>query len=1170
LKLRWFTPNNPLELIMFLRFVFCLLAFFGFLALVWFVGPIVSIGEHKPLEGLWSRVVLSGLMAVLIFSPLGWRWWTVRKAEQALKVGLTRQDERSRVQSAKLQDIFTEAVNTLKKHQSRKVWYQSKPGLYELPWYVMIGPPGSGKTTALKNAGLRFPLQSQLGKESIQGVGGTRNCEWWFTDQAVLIDTAGRFTTQDSDQTTDAAAWHSFLGLLKRHRPKQPVNGVLLTLSIHELLDSLAQRKETARKIALRLQEMIRTLGMCPPVYVLVTKLDLLQGFKETFGRLSEQERAQAWGVNFEHPNSLDTTLKETLPQALGDMIAHLSDQLNARLGREELEHRRVRLFEFPLAFAQLKPAIEVLLREAFQSGSAFEKPVMLRGLYFSSGTQDGTVFDRILSGMGTGGPELNAMGPGSGKGFFIQTLLSQVVFAEQHLAAYVKRKAVLSQVIYIGGLCCAFLVAGLLLTGWWISHGNNSNAVAQTLQRSNAMKVQAAALPTEAQASLQPLFQALSSLQDVAQTSPDEFTHHLGLNQDVKLQQGEQLAYRRALSEALMPHVAKRLEDRLRASLNQDMELAYESLKAYVMIHSPQHFDAKALASWVVFDWEQNVFSAYDPGLKARAVHHMETAIALGAPSQLPAIDSELLSTARLAIGAQSLEQRLYKRMLRFFKPGSVPDFNLIQTVGVSTAAVFTRPSGKSLNQGVDAFFTRQAYVGHFLPNLPAEAARLNTEAHWVMGNTDASKAGETPALLRRTRQLYIEDYIATWDRYLKDVEIQRPAQFDQAVDLARVLASPQSPLKNFLESVSANTRLAGQLTQAASQAESVANQKASQTLSPNAALLAGSDFKPVDIEVPIEQQVDDHFSDINDLFAGNPAGYAQVSSLLNDLYAQLAAVASAKKSKTAPPPPAAMDALQVGAGLLPEPVRAIVGQLAGQGSMQGRAAERANLSADLRPLQEVCQRTVANRYPIHAGSGLDVLTDDFARFFGPTGLMDQFFSSRLASVVDTGSGNWTLKPLSDGSQGTSNPSLIQFQRAARIRDVFFSGNRPAPGFEVEMRLVGASNPDDVFYLENNGDLKMFSRQFQPIHRIQWGGQSPSATLRVRASEGPYKTYSGPWALFRLFDASQIQNTERPEKFKAKFILDGKQFDFEVLANSAFNPLRLNELRQFRCPGNL
>ena len=211
-----------------------------------------------------------------------------------------------------------------------------------------------------------------------------------------------------------------------------------------------------------------------------------------------------------------------------------------------------------------------------------------------------------------------------------------------------------------------------------------------------------------------------------------------------------------------------------------------------------------------------------------------------------------------------------------------------------------------------------------------------------------------------------------------------------------------------------------------------------------------------------------------------------------------------------------------------------------------------------------------MTNRYPIHPGSGLDVLTDDFARFFGPSGLMDQFFTSRLASVVDTGGASWTLKPLSDGTAPQANPSLIQFQRAARIRDVFFQGNKPTASFDVEMRLISASNPGDVFYLETNGDLKMFSKQFQPTHRIQWGGQSPSTTLRVRASEGNHKTYNGPWALFRLFDAAQIQNTERPEKFKATFNLEGKQFEFEVLANSAFNPLRLSELRQFRCPGNL
>lgn len=1162
---------------MLLRFVLSLLAFIGFLALIWLVGPIVSIGDSQPFASTWIRSTLSALIFAMVFGPLTWRWWKVRQAEHALKAGLTRQDEQSQVQAAKLHDIFNQAVDTLKQHQARKAWYLSKPGLYELPWYVIIGPPGSGKTTALKNAGLRFPLQDPLGQESVKGVGGTRNCDWWFTDRAVLIDTAGRFTTQDSDQNTDAAGWNSFLGLLKKHRPKQPVNGVLLTLSIQELLDVEARRKETAAKIALRLQEMIRALGMCPPVYVLVTKLDLLSGFKETFGRLSEAERATAWGVNFEHPNNLANTLGKDLPKALGEMVDKLSVQLNARLEREEQAHKCTHLFEFPLAVAQLKPAIEGMLGMAFQSDSPFEKQVTLRGVYLTSGTQDGNVFDRISSAMAGIAPEgTSAKGPG--KSFFIRDVLSQVVFAEQHLAAYVKKKALLEQVVYFSTIAATVIGFTSLSLGWWISHDNNSAAIAQTVERSTALAAQTDNLPTEAQAPLQELFKALDELRAVAQQSPDTPGFKLGLNQDDKLQQAEQIAYRNALANALMPRVAKRLEDRLRDALNQDMELAYESLKAYVMVHTPEHFDAQALSTWVVYDWQQNVFAAYEPDLRDSASAHLEAAIQLGVPDTLAPKDQELIDTARQIIGAKALDERLYKRMVRFFKPEAGADFNLIKTVGVSAAGIFNRPSGQSLNQGVDALYTRQGYVSYFLAKLPVEANRLREESSWVMGETSADQPSasnndsepDSKALLHKARELYIRDYIRTWDTYLKDVQIQRPAQFDQAVDLARVLASPQSPLKKFLEGVSSNTRLAAAMNRAGSKTEALANQKANQALPPNVALLAGSDFKPVHFEAPLEQQVDDHFSDINNLFEGNPPAYTQVANLLNDLYAQLAAISSAKKSKVPPPPTSALDSLQVGAGVLPQPVRAIVGQLAGQGSAQGRAAERANLTADLRPLQEVCRRTVTNRYPIHPGSGLDVLTDDFARFFGPGGLMDQFFSSRLASVVDTGGASWTLKPLSDGTAPQANPSLVQFQRAARIRDVFFQGNKPTASFDVEMRLISASNPGDVFYLETNGDLKMFSKQFQPSHRIRWGGQSPSTTLRVRASEGNHKTYNGPWALFRLFDSAQIQNTERPEKFRATFNLDGKQFEFEVLANSAFNPLRLTELRQFRCPGNL
>ena len=83
---------------------------------------------------------------------------------------------------------------------------------------MIIGPPGSGKTTALINSGLKFPLARGATPEAVAGVGGTRYCDWWFTEDAVLIDTAGRYTTQDSD----AKARPHELALVPRSPEEEP------------------------------------------------------------------------------------------------------------------------------------------------------------------------------------------------------------------------------------------------------------------------------------------------------------------------------------------------------------------------------------------------------------------------------------------------------------------------------------------------------------------------------------------------------------------------------------------------------------------------------------------------------------------------------------------------------------------------------------------------------------------------------------------------------------------------------------------------------------------------------------------------------------------------------------------------------------------------------------
>ena len=222
------------------------------------------------------------------------RYWRRRRAEKAIEQALKASGEKSD-DSDVLAGRMTEALDTLKRSSGKQSF------LYELPWYIIIGPPGAGKTTALVNSGLKFPLAGQDGAASIAGVGGTRYCDFWFTEDAVLIDTAGRYTTHDSDAETDRKSWLSFLSLLKDNRAKQPINGVILAISVEDVLllpeDELTGHANAIRK---RLLELHQELKIDFPVYALFTKADLIDGFREYFGNFTETRRRKVWGATFQ------------------------------------------------------------------------------------------------------------------------------------------------------------------------------------------------------------------------------------------------------------------------------------------------------------------------------------------------------------------------------------------------------------------------------------------------------------------------------------------------------------------------------------------------------------------------------------------------------------------------------------------------------------------------------------------------------------------------------------------------------------------------------------------------------------------------------------------------------------------------------------------------------
>src|SRR5882724_8528851 len=314
--------------------------------LVWFFGPLIEF-----FEGWLPRLVV-GLVMLLVWgiSNLLLDLYR-RRREQKLESGVAEHtvgsvDDGTGEEAAALRERMSTALSLLKRARGTRGY------LYEQPWYVIIGPPGAGKTTALLNSGLKFPLAAEMGQGAVAGVGGTRLCDWWFTENAVLIDTAGRYTTQDSNVAVDRAGWDAFLDLLRRTRPRQPLNGVIVAIALTDIAAAPPdERVAHARAIRRRIKELETRLGIRIPVYALFTKSDLIAGFTEFFDDLDRERRNQVWGVTFPLAKGEPGVVVQ-FPEELQLLVDSLNDRLFDRLQAEQSPERRVLIAGFPTQIA--------------------------------------------------------------------------------------------------------------------------------------------------------------------------------------------------------------------------------------------------------------------------------------------------------------------------------------------------------------------------------------------------------------------------------------------------------------------------------------------------------------------------------------------------------------------------------------------------------------------------------------------------------------------------------------------------------------------------------------------------------------------------------------------------------------------------------------------------
>lgn len=689
-----------------------------------------------------------------------------------------------------------------------------KTYLYDLPWYVIIGPPGAGKTTALLHCGLEFPGTD---KAAVVGLGGTRNCDFWFAEDAVLVDTAGRYTTQDSDAKADSASWLSFLTQLKRARPDQPINGVMLAFSCEDMMtateDELEQNALAVRK---RLAELHETLQIDVPVYAMFTKADIVAGFRDYFKPLGQDRRRTVWGVTFQTKDRSEETYRSA-PAEFDKLISRLSDEVTDRLSEEHDTVARISAFGFPRQMALMHGSVTDFLRRVFENPK--ETHAILRGFYFTSGTQEGTPIDQALGAMASGHDVNAGFQPrfmsGKGRSYFLHDLLKQVIFKERDWVGYDARSIRLQRVLRAGvtTLMAAIFIGAVGVFGY--SFWQNATLVRQSHAEMNRYIASAQDLlnmPMITDPATRPIMDALSNIRNITSgytdTTPQPFIERVGLSrrQDIHASTVESYSY--ALEHLLRPRMMLTLENRLPVLLaDQRYEQAFRALKVYLLLakSQPGPDEDSAIQAYFADVWTEEYPAPDAKGAYDEINEHLAAMLALDG-RVTPALQSNkvLVERAQRQLAALPFARRAYEDIVRV--ASQIAPLNINDELsGTQAQLVFRMP-----DLTVPHLFTFAGYWTVFTKELAKVQARLETD-RWVLGAVGNTGAQHQMLNLKQDiSRLYQADFVNAWTKIFEQIELMPMADHTGGFSALQAAATPAvSPILRLTEIVDRETRL-------------------------------------------------------------------------------------------------------------------------------------------------------------------------------------------------------------------------------------------------------------------------------------------------------------------------------------------------------------------------
>lgn len=709
--------------------------------------------------------------------------------------------------------------------------------LYELPWYMVIGNPAAGKSSAIYNSGLRFPFEESHQKMISAGLSGTRSCDWFFSTEGVLLDTAGRYSAYAEDH----AEWLGFLNILKKNRSKAPINGLIVIVSAAELVSQSPEKSiKLAKNLRARIQDLTERLEIFAPVYLIFSKMDLIAGFTEFFECYDNDEFDQVWGATLPYePKSAQNSVElfEKHYSALYDGLKSVS---TTHLSRRHAQNISPSVMTFPLEFKSLKPVLKTFIGTLFQDNPYQFKPVF-RGFYFTSALQEGAIESpmteqiaedfHLIKGADSGfGIPANSISQDHGyflKGLFSSVILKDKNLVKQHINPARKRQRFL---LFIGAL----IAVAIILSLWVWSYRNNQQLIAEVQADLDKVVQMESRSGHELSTQLDALLILQGHLQQLDHFDQDRpLKYSFGLYHGNEIREKLKIEYLKGIQQIILQPAQQNMaqylqrvksseaalkENHISVKLNQaapssqpysepaetNPQDAYNALKAYLMLSSPQYRDSSHLSDQITRFWRSWLDLNRGPMPRSEMIQKAEQVLSyvmtLANDPEFPRMESDpnLVDQTRQILMAVSTGIPARDRVYNEIKMRASVRFPAVTIKQIAGESGQNSMLGSYALPGI---FTYQAWNDYVKGAIEQAAASPTDSKDWVLNmaqSDDLTFSGSPEQIRRQLTALYKQEYIAEWRKFLNGVHYAKGADFQQQAKHIDILGEPEnSPIR-------------------------------------------------------------------------------------------------------------------------------------------------------------------------------------------------------------------------------------------------------------------------------------------------------------------------------------------------------------------------------------